>query len=60
MREIVHVQVGQCGNQIGGKFWQIIAAEHGLDEKGIYKGDSDLQLERMNVYFQEANNGFFF
>jgi hypothetical protein len=23
MREIVHVQVGQCGNQIGAKFWEV-------------------------------------
>ena len=23
MREIVHVQVGQCGNQIGVKFWEV-------------------------------------
>ena len=23
MREIVHVQAGQCGNQIGAKFWEI-------------------------------------
>uniref|UniRef100_A0AC34Q8S6 Beta tubulin n=1 Tax=Panagrolaimus sp. JU765 TaxID=591449 RepID=A0AC34Q8S6_9BILA len=22
MREIVHNQVGQCGNQIGSKFWE--------------------------------------
>jgi len=23
MREIVHIQVGQCGNQIGAKFWEV-------------------------------------
>jgi hypothetical protein len=23
MREIVHLQVGQCGNQIGAKFWEV-------------------------------------
>ncbi len=23
MREIVHLQAGQCGNQIGSKFWQV-------------------------------------
>ena len=27
MREIVHVQAGQCGNQIGAKFWEIIRFE---------------------------------
>ena len=29
MREIVHIQAGQCGNQIGAKFWEVIADEHG-------------------------------
>ena len=23
MREIVHLQTGQCGNQIGTKFWEV-------------------------------------
>ena len=27
MREIVHIQGGQCGNQIGAKFWEVIADE---------------------------------
>ncbi|GJN72477.1 tubulin beta chain [Purpureocillium lilacinum] len=42
------------GNQIGSAFWQTIAGEHGLDSNGIYHGDSDLQLDRMSVYFTEA------
>ncbi|KAL8891463.1 MAG: hypothetical protein Q9215_001507 [Flavoplaca cf. flavocitrina] len=50
----VHLQTGQCGNQIGAAFWQMISAEHGLDASGTYEGTSDLQLERMNVYFNEA------
>ncbi|XP_067856814.1 tubulin beta-6 chain isoform X1 [Heptranchias perlo] len=54
MREIVHVQIGQCGNQIGSKFWEVISDEHGIDSKGNYVGDLDLQLERVNVYFNEA------
>ncbi|KAG0286717.1 Tubulin beta-4B chain [Linnemannia gamsii] len=57
MREIVHLQTGQCGNQIGGKFWEVISDEHGIDNSGVYKGDSDLQLERINVYYNEANGG---
>eukprot|EP00434_Breviolum_minutum_P028763 symbB.v1.2.025444.t1/scaffold2464.1/size78649/11 len=44
MRELVHVQGGQCGNQIGAKFWEVIADEHGIDPTGTYHGDSDLQL----------------
>ena len=57
MREIVHVQAGQCGNQIGAKFWEIISDEHGIDPTGSYNGDSDLQLERINVYYNEASGG---
>ncbi|CAG9943908.1 unnamed protein product [Clonostachys rosea f. rosea IK726] len=55
MREIVHLQTGQCGNQIGAAFWQTISGEHGLDSNGVYSGTSELQLERMNVYFNEAS-----
>ena len=57
MREIVHVQAGQCGNQIGAKFWEIISDEHGIDPTGSYTGESDLQLERINVYYNEASGG---
>uniref|UniRef100_A0AAQ6AC67 Tubulin/FtsZ GTPase domain-containing protein n=1 Tax=Amphiprion ocellaris TaxID=80972 RepID=A0AAQ6AC67_AMPOC len=55
MREIVHIQAGQCGNQIGAKFWEVISDEHGIDPTGSYQGDSDLQLERINVYYNEAS-----
>ncbi|XP_076672806.1 tubulin beta chain-like [Andrena cerasifolii] len=54
MREIVHVQIGQCGNNVGGKFWQVIADEHGLTPDGVFCGESDLQLQRMDVYFTEG------
>ncbi|KAI5638565.1 tubulin/FtsZ family, GTPase domain-containing protein [Phthorimaea operculella] len=54
MREIVSIQAGRCGNQIGGKFWEVISDEHGIDPTGCYSGDSDLQLERVNVYYNEG------
>ncbi|KAK9485567.1 Tubulin/FtsZ, GTPase domain-containing protein [Lipomyces starkeyi] len=57
MREIIHLSAGQCGNQIGAAFWQTISAEHGIDGSGAYHGTSDLQLERLNVYFNEATGG---
>lgn len=43
--------------QIGAKFWEVISDEHGVDPTGMYHGDSDLQLERINVYFNEAVGG---
>lgn len=62
MREIVHLQTGQCGNQIGTKFWEIISDEHGIQPTGEYttgveKDLMDLQLERINVYYNEGNQG---
>jgi|APGre2960657444_1045066.scaffolds.fasta_scaffold28714_1 hypothetical protein len=57
MREIVHIQGGQCGNQIGAKFWEVVCDEHGIDATGSYAGENDLQLERVNVYFNEASGG---
>ncbi|THU67348.1 hypothetical protein C4D60_Mb05t23720 [Musa balbisiana] len=59
MREILHVQGGQCGNQIGAKFWEVVCDEHGIDATGRYIGKSDLQLERVNVYYNEASCGRF-
>lgn len=36
---------------------QVISDEHGVSFSGTYEGDSDLQLERVNVYFNEASGG---
>ena len=33
-REIVHIQCGQCGNQIGSEFWKKLCQEHGISEEG--------------------------
>ncbi|CAG5037795.1 unnamed protein product [Parnassius apollo] len=38
-------------------FWEVISDEHGIDPTGTYHGDSDLQLERINVYYNEATGG---
>ena len=46
MRELVHVQAGQCGNQIGAKFWEVIADEHGtlLDSTRVIDLNDRLDL----------------
>jgi len=63
MREIVHIQCGQCGNQIGAKFWEVICGEHGIKPTGEYdtnpetnKYKSDLQLDKIGVYFNETTS----
>ena len=34
-----------------------LSDEHGIDPSGSYAGESELQLERINVYYNEANGG---
>lgn len=34
-REIITLQVGQCGNQIGMEFWKQLCLEHGISKDGI-------------------------
>ena len=43
MREIVALQAGQCGNQIGAKFWEVTCDEHGIDQSG--KGSNERERE---------------
>lgn len=37
------------------QFWEVITEEHGINATGKYIGDSHVQLERVNVYFNEAH-----
>jgi len=63
VREIIHVQVGQCGNQVGCAFFQAMFKEHCLDNNGKYakplseQNDADGdglpdELENIDVYFR--------
>ena len=64
VREIVSIQVGQCGNQIGNAFWEEICTEHDIDTgDGTFtpsQSDDDehngtnMKLEKLNVYFEET------
>lgn len=38
----------------GAKFWEVVSDEHGIERDGVYKGTNDLQLERINVYYNEV------
>jgi len=66
VREIVHVQVGQCGNQVGLRFWQEVVQEHSLDmSTGQFVQQGDMldtdgdgkpdELENISVYFESPN-----
>lgn len=38
-REIITLQVGQCGNQIGGEFWKQLCLEHGIQPDGLARSE---------------------
>lgn len=52
MREIISIQCGQAGNQVGSSFWETIVKEHGLDNDGYLK-DSHSK-DKLDVFFHEA------
>ena len=57
VREIVHVQVGQCGNQIGNAFWNTMRKEHRLGADGKWEGNMEdpidrLRADKVDVYFK--------
>lgn len=41
-REIITLQVGQCGNQIGGEFWKQLCLEHGIEPTGQLRDEPTL------------------
>lgn len=36
------------------QFWEVISEEHGVDPTGSYHGDSQIQLDKIDVYYNEA------
>uniref|UniRef100_A0A8D2NYV3 Tubulin beta chain n=1 Tax=Zosterops lateralis melanops TaxID=1220523 RepID=A0A8D2NYV3_ZOSLA len=49
------LESGSCRREPG-RFWEVISDEHGIDPAGGYVGDSALQLERINVYYNESSS----
>jgi len=59
VREILHIQVGQCGNQIGNRFWQTVIGEHNLDGSGKYEGENAaVDLDKVSVYMRSAGERY--
>ncbi|KAH7308647.1 beta-tubulin 1 [Stachybotrys elegans] len=55
MREIIHLQIGGCGNNISAVFWEALCKEHGIGNDGrISNTASDIWSEKLPVYFQEV------
>eukprot|EP00753_Platysulcus_tardus_P020902 PLAT8461.1.p1 GENE.PLAT8461.1~~PLAT8461.1.p1 ORF type:complete len:526 (+),score=258.50 PLAT8461.1:56-1633(+) len=55
-REIVTLQVGQCGNQIGMEFWKRLCAEHGISQEGILQEYATGGTDRKDVFFYQADD----
>ncbi|NKC16569.1 MAG: hypothetical protein GKR94_31530 [Gammaproteobacteria bacterium] len=61
MNEIICIQVGQCGNQLGTAFWDAIRKEHQIDENGEFQhskggtyAQDDAVLAKIEVFFKET------
>ena len=55
-REIITIQVGQCGNQIGMEFWKQLSQEHGINPEGMVDEKSLTGLDRKDVFFYQADD----
>jgi tubulin beta len=51
------MQVGQYGNQMGTKFWEVVCDEHGIGGSGEYYDDNDANLGRISAFYLEASGG---
>jgi tubulin gamma len=51
--EIITLQLGQCGNQVGMEFWKTLCAEHGIGVDGMLERPDDLG-DRKDVYFYQV------
>ena len=58
MKETVTCHVGQCGAQMGERFWQELQDEHAIGSTGNYLGGaSTLEPFARRMYFEEAASG---
>ena len=50
---LVQILITIASFSLGAKFWEVVSDEHGIERDGLYKGNNDLQLERISVYYNE-------
>ncbi|GAX73387.1 hypothetical protein CEUSTIGMA_g840.t1 [Chlamydomonas eustigma] len=55
-REIISLQVGQCGNQVGSEFWRTLCAEHGIRKDGVLENSAIQGGDRKDVFFYQADD----
>ncbi|XP_076360753.1 tubulin gamma-1 chain isoform X3 [Tachypleus tridentatus] len=55
-REMIMLQLGQCGNQIGFEFWKKLCAEHGISPEGVLEDYATEGSDRKDVFFYQADD----
>uniref|UniRef100_A0A1B0D0D1 Tubulin gamma chain n=1 Tax=Phlebotomus papatasi TaxID=29031 RepID=A0A1B0D0D1_PHLPP len=55
-REMITLQLGQCGNQIGFEFWKRLCMEHGISPSGVLEKNAAEGLDRKDVFFYQADD----
>merc|ERR1739848_385642 len=55
-REMIMLQLGQCGNQIGFEFWKKLCKEHGISPQGVLEEHATEGLDRKDVFFYQADD----
>uniref|UniRef100_T1DFW8 Tubulin gamma chain n=1 Tax=Cupiennius salei TaxID=6928 RepID=T1DFW8_CUPSA len=55
-REMITLQLGQCGNQIGFEFWKKLCAEHGISPEGVLEDFATEGTDRKDVFFYQADD----
>jgi len=59
MREVISIQVGQAGCQIGNACWELYCLEHGIQPDGQMPSDYTLGCgdDSFNTFFSETSSG---
>ena len=60
MKEIININIGQCGVQIGDVCWELFCLEHGIEYDGKYsleKFMGDNNNNNLNTLFYETEKG---
>ncbi|GAM21981.1 hypothetical protein SAMD00019534_051560 [Acytostelium subglobosum LB1] len=55
-REIITLQAGQCGNQIGAEFWKQLCREHGISPQGYLEDYALPGIDRKDVFFYQSDD----
>ncbi|XP_037950225.1 tubulin gamma-1 chain-like [Teleopsis dalmanni] len=54
--EIITLQLGQCGNQVGFEFWKRLCLEHGIQPNGKMVEDAGEIHDRKDIFFYQADD----